>query len=172
MCSNNAGALLETSIFGDQSIERIERDDAGQIVVHLDRSDQPVVDAKVRKCFPWSVPNGYLSVRNAEGKEVVLLKTLEELDDASRKVVTEELERTTFNPRIHRILSFRHEFGVTSVTAETDRGQVTFQIRSRDDVRLLGEGRALFRDADGNTYELPDVDELDLASQKRLQQYF
>jgi hypothetical protein len=172
MSSNNAGALLDTSIFGDRSIERIERDDAGQLVVHLDRGDPPVVDAKVRKCFPWSVPDGYLSVRDAEGKEVVLLKTLDDLDHASREVVTEELERTTFNPQIHKIISFRHEFGVTSVTAETDRGEVSFQIRSRDDVRLLGEGRALFRDADGNTYELPDINELDPVSQKRLQQYF
>jgi hypothetical protein len=172
MSNTDTGALLETSIFGDQTVQRIERDDAGQLVVHLDGSDQPVTDAKVRKCFPWSVPEGYLSVRDSDGKEVVLLKTLDELDDASRDVVTEELERTTFNPQIHKILNFRHEFGVTSVTADTDRGQVTFQIRSRDDVRLLGGGRALFRDADGNTYELPDINELDPASQKRLQQYF
>jgi hypothetical protein len=32
--------------------------------------------------------------------------------------------------------------------------------------------RALFRDVDGNTYEVPDITALDAASQRYLQQYF
>jgi hypothetical protein len=49
---------------------------------------------------------------------------------------------------------------------------VTFQVRSRDDVRVLSSTRALFRDADGNTYELADLNALDAAGQKWMQNYF
>ena len=61
---------------------------------------------------------------------------------------------------------------MTSITAETDRGRVIFQVRTRDDVRVLSATRLLFRDADGNTYEVADSSALDAASRKFLQDYF
>ncbi|MFP4054874.1 MAG: DUF1854 domain-containing protein [Phycisphaerae bacterium] len=172
MCQTQTAEQVEEVLTAGDSVRRIERDEAGQLVVHLEGRDEPIVDARVLKCFPWTVPDGYLSVRNPDGKEVVLLRTLDELNDDSRQVVEAELREKMFNPKIHRILKFRHEFGVTSITAETDRGEVSFQVRSRDDVRVLSEDRALFRDADGNTYELPDLSELDAASRKQLMHYF
>ena len=152
-------------------VEGITRNDTGQLVVRIAGQVEPIVDARVARCFPWSVPQAYVSIRNKEGKEVLLLKTLDELDEASRAIVREELHDKIFNPKITRIVDHATEFGVTSVTAETDRGPVIFQIRSRDDIRILSAARLLFRDADGNTYEVSDVTSLDAASQKFLQNY-
>jgi hypothetical protein len=66
----------------------------------------------------------------------------------------------------------KREFGLSSMSAITDRGEVFFQFHGRDDVRLLSPTRALFRDVDDNTFELPDVRELDQASRKMLRRYF
>ena len=151
---------------------RVEREASGELTAEIPGRDEPVRDAKVARCFPWSIPNSYISVRDADGKEVALLETLDELDRESWQVVEHELSRRIFNPRIRRVSSMKREFGITSMTAETDRGEVTFQIRSRDDVRVLSPTRALFRDVDGNTYELPDLGALDPASRKRLEHYF
>lgn len=153
-------------------IERIERDPAGQLIAHLEGYDEPVVDVRVARCFPWSVPDEYVSVRNCEGREIALLRSLKELDPDSRKIIEREIHDRVFNPKIKRVIECRDEFGVTSVRAETDRGEVTFQIRSRDDVRVLSPTRALFRDADGNTYELEDLDALDSTSRKHFLMYF
>jgi hypothetical protein len=150
---------------------KITRNEAGQLVVQMDAKD-PVVDARVARCFPWSLPGIYVSIRDKEGKELALLRTLEELDPASRQIVQQELADKVFDPKIRRVTSYKNEFGVISITAQTDRGEVTFQIRSRDDVRLLSNSRALFRDADGNTYELTDLNALDRASRKWLEEYF
>jgi hypothetical protein len=49
---------------------------------------------------------------------------------------------------------------------------VTFQVRSRDDVRHLSPTRLLFRDADGNAYEIADIRQLDPASRRQVQEYF
>ena len=81
-------------------------------------------------------------------------------------------KRPVSDEQIRRIVDYKDEFGVTSIEAETDRGTVTFQVRTRDDVRVLSPTRALFRDADGNTYELADLSALDQSSQKYLQDYF
>lgn len=153
-------------------VTKIERDAAGLLVVHQQGRPDPLADARVARCFPWSLPSDYISIRTKEGKEVALLRTLDELDPASRQVVEDELHSRIFNPRIQRVVDFKEEFGVSSVTAQTDRGVVTFQIRTRDDVRVLSNVRALFRDADGNTYELHDLNELDPASRRRFHQYF
>ena len=77
------------------------------------------------RCFPWSVPDAYVSIRNKEGKEVVLLKTLDDLDETSQAIVRQELHDKVFNPMILRIIQHNSEFGITSITADTDRGQVT-----------------------------------------------
>ena len=153
-------------------IEKIERNDAGQLVVRLSGKDEPLIDARIVRCFPWSVPDNYLSVRNADGKEVAMLESLDVLEGESRRVAEQELAEKVFNPKIIRIVDFKDEFSVTSITAETDRGEVTFQIRSRDDVRVLSPTRALFRDVDGNTYELPDLMALDGAGRRYLDRYF
>jgi len=150
----------------------IKRNEAGQIVVKLAGSKDPITDAKIVRCFPWSVPDSYISIHNSDGKEAAMIKSLDVLDKASREIVEEELRDKVFNPKIHRIVDFKDEFGVTSITAETDRGNVTFQIRSRDDVRILSAVRALFRDVDGTTYELPDLTALGNPGRRQIERYF
>jgi len=157
---------------GEARIESITRNGAGQLEVRLQGREDVVVDARVARCFPWSLPEHYVSVRDRDGQELTLLKTLDALDEASRRVVAEELADKVFNPRILRVLDHKDEFGVTSITVQTDRGEATFQVRSRDDVRVLSATRAVFRDADGNNYEVADLDALDRVSRRFLSDYF
>lgn len=156
----------------DGRIAAIQRNAAGQLVIRLEGRDDPVVDAKIARCFPWSMPDGYICIRDGDGKELALLKTLEQLPSEMRRIVETELCDKVFNPQIRRVTECKHEFGVTSITAETDRGAVTFQTRGRDDVRILSTTRALFRDVDGNTYELADLSELDRTSRRHFSKYF
>jgi hypothetical protein len=153
-------------------IESIVRNELRQLVVRLKGRPEIIVDARAARCFPWSLPESYISLRTKEGKEITLFQTLGELDAASRKTVELELSEKIFNPRILKVNEYRNEFGVVSISAHTDRGDVTFQIRSRDDIRFLSATRSLFRDADGNTFELPDLNALDPVSKKHLQEYF
>jgi hypothetical protein len=147
-------------------------DAQGRLVVRIEDRPEPLVDARVARCFPWSAPESYISIRTAEGKEVTLLESLSDVAADVRQTLLRELADKVFSPQIQRVLSFKQDFGVASVSAMTDRGEVTFQIRSRDDVRVLSPTRALLRDADGNTYELPDLSKMDSTSRKHLEPYF
>jgi len=155
----------------DGGIRRIERRPDGTLAVELAGRAEPATEAKVARCFPWSLPGRYVSILNKDGEELALLESLEQLPPDSRRIVEEELSAVVFNPRIRRVLSRKDEFGITSITAETDRGEVTFQVRSEDDVRSLSATRVLFRDADGNVYEVADITRLDRASRKHLERY-
>ncbi len=155
-----------------ERVSRIERNAVGQLVVHLAGGKPPVTDVKLTRYFPWSMPEAFISVRTSQGGEVALLADLDQLDPASRAIVEAELRDKVFNPKLLRILDYNHEFGISSMTAQTDRGRVIFQFRGREDIRLLSPTRALIRDVDGNTYELPDLDGLDPASRSHLSRYF
>ena len=153
-------------------ITRIERNADGQLVAHLAERDEPVVDVRAARYFPWSIPDAYISIRDRDGREVAMLTTLDDLDPDSAEIVEAELRDMVFNPKILRVRKYTREFGVSSLEAETDRGDVIFQFRGRDDVRILSATRALFHDVDGNTYEVADLTQLDPASQKQLHPFF
>ena len=153
-------------------VERIERNEAGKLVVHLVGREEPVVDARLARYFPWSLPGAYISVRDADNHELVMLKELDELDNASRAIAEHELADKIFNPKITRVISHKREFGMTTMQALTDRGRVEFQFNGRNDVRILSPTRGIFRDVDGNTLELPDLNELDPQSRKFISRYF
>jgi hypothetical protein len=151
---------------------QLQRNAKGELIAAVPGRPEPVVNVTVARCFPWSHAEEYISIRDKEGKELVLLETLAGLDDATRRLVLSELHDKVFVPKIRRITEFKAEFEVVSISAETDRGRVTFQIRNRDDVRTLSLARAIFRDVDGNAYEVEDFHALDRASQRHLEQYF
>src|SRR5690242_16757210 len=85
-------------------LESISRNESGQLVVRLAGQAEPLVDARVARCFPWSMPETYISIRNKEGKEVALLKTLEGVEPATRQIILQELHDKVFNPKILRIV--------------------------------------------------------------------
>ena len=153
-------------------VRKLERNGKGQLLAYVEGRDDPLVDVHIRRYFPWSQPEYYFAICNADGKEFATLHTLHELDPGSREVAEAELAQKVFNPKITRVLSHKREFGLTTVTAETDRGQVTFQFNSREDVRILSPTRGLFRDINGNTLEVVDLEALDATSQRYLQRYF
>ena len=149
-------------------ITRIECDSSGKLRVFLADCDDPIENAQIARCFPWSFPQDYISVRDGAGKEVTLLDSLDTLDEASREVILTELRHKIFNPCITSISACDIEFGVTTISAGTDRGDVTFQVASRDDVRYLTATRLLLQDVDANTYEIPDMTSLDTDSRRCL----
>ena len=127
--------------------------------------DQTYSRVRVKRAFPLTRDDCFIVVQDCEGKEIGSLARLDALDQASRQAVEDELERTYFTPRIQRIAKVTVANRVPRWEVETDRGPRAFEIySSRRDVRLLGDGRILVQDADGNRYEIPDYRRLEPAS--------
>ena len=128
--------------------------------------DQTYSRVRVKRAFPLTRDDCFIVVQDRKGKEIGSLARLDALDRDSRQAVEDELERAYFTPRIQRIAKVTTANRVPRWEVETDRGPRAFEIySSRRDVRLLGAGRVLVQDADGNRYEIPDYRRLDPASQ-------
>jgi hypothetical protein len=114
------------------------------------------------RCFPISAGERFIALRTHRGEELGIVRDVTELDAQSQQALRAELERSYFRPQITRVHAITERFHVPRWEVETDRGPRVFEIRStRRDLRVLGGGRVLIRDADGNLYEIPDHRRLD-----------
>ncbi len=144
----------------------------GAIHLRLEIEDVLCIpNARVRRAFPLSRPDGFLSLQGADGKEIAMLKGLEEVEPASRRLIDEELDRRYFTPRIDRIVSLRQDAGMWRFEVETQRGPAEFFVRNwRDSAVEIAADRWQIMSVDGGRFEIPKLGTLDLGSLRLLDQ--
>ena len=107
------------------------------------------------RAFPLTDRDHFIVLKDTDGKELGIVRNLSDLEPKSQRLLAGELDRAYFTPRILQVNAIEEQFHVPKWDVETDRGPRVFEIRS------LGAGRILIRDADGNCYEIPDYRKLD-----------
>lgn len=131
-------------------------------MLSLQLGDELHENVSVYRAFPFSYGDDYLSVRDKEEKELGMIRTLADFDQATKALILEELERRYFVPIITRIERIKEEFGYGYWDVETDRGPRRFTIRGvQQSVLSIGPDRLLIIDVDGNRYEIPKLSRLD-----------
>ncbi len=146
----------------------IRRTEEGQLLVH--QEEQPIA-VSLRPCFPWSFPESFLSLRDKDGKEVLLIESLESLDSESRSALQDALAESRFTLEIHKIHSIERNFEMRIWKVDTNRGARTFEIRLDDWPRKLPGGGIAIVDLAGDLYTIQDQEQLDPTSRKLLFAY-
>jgi hypothetical protein len=127
-----------------------------------------VHDVRIRRAFPWSNAQSFVSIRSSDGKEILLIEDVATLPPPVRQTIESYLGGTVRIPRIESIVNIDVRFGFQEWQVKTDRGPVSFRVQEREDIRFLPDGRYAIRDADGNIYEMRPLSELDDHSRKAL----
>jgi hypothetical protein len=144
------------------------RDEKGRLV--LKRPEQAdVEDVRIRRVFPLSHEDRYISIRTSEGKELLMIEDLKSLAAGTRSLVLEMLAGTSFVPQIKQVEDVDVRFGYQQWKVQTDRGPAEFRVQEREDIRFLPDGRFRIKDADGNVYEMPSLARLDETSRKAVE---
>ena len=134
-------------------------------------NDRCIPNARVRRAFPLSSPVDYLSLQGADGKEIAMLRSLDEVAPEYRGLIDEELDRRYFTPRIESIESLRAEAGMWRFNVSTQRGQAEFYVRNwRDSAVEIARGRWQIMSVDGGRFEILDLEALDPDSLRLLDQ--
>jgi hypothetical protein len=132
-----------------------------------------ILAARIRRVFPFSNADEYFSVQDGAGKEIGILRSLEELDLESRETVRAELSRRYFTPLIQTITSLRQDGGMWLFKVETQRGPAQFWVRNwRDSSQEISQNRFQIMSVDGQRFEIRDYSALDERSQALLDQLF
>lgn len=146
--------------FLDAAQIKIARNSFEELTVELP-DGTTYTNVEAIRSFPLTDSNKYISLLDNEEKEIGIIQDIKQLPRESEKVLRSELQKRYFLPKITKIHSLDGEFGVTEWVVETNRGPVTFGMRTRYDVVSLENGRVLIKDADGNRYEIENYHRLD-----------
>ena len=144
------------------------KDDQGRLVLRRPGVDD-VIDVRLRRAFPWSRPEDFVSIRDAEGKELLLIESLEPLEVGRRKAIGAWLDGASFVPRITSVVDVDVRFGYQQWKVRTDRGPAEFRVQEREDIRFLPDGRFRIKDADGTVYEMVSLSQLDEGSRRAVE---
>jgi len=165
---------METELVGPHSSEATSRDPGelilerradGRVWAVRDRAERAVW---VRRCFPWSEPGRFLSLRDDDEEEFALVRDVAELAPASRQVLEEALVAAGFVFEVTRVVAIEEEIEIRHWQVETRQGPRAFQTRLDDWPRLLPHGGLLVRDVAGDLYHLADPQALDRKSRALL----
>ena len=133
--------------------------------------DRSYVRVKPVWAAPLTRPEKYLSLLNGKDEEIAMVAEPAELPAESLEAVREELRRRYLTATVTRIVHAVQEFGATYWTVETDRGERDFVTQNlQENAIWLSSSHLLLLDVDGNRFEIPDIEKLDLRSGQYVEQ--
>src|SRR4051812_21459658 len=115
------------STTANATFELIENEQ--QKLVLRREGETDVADVRIRRSFPWSKPGEFVSIRNSEGKELVLIDDIATLEDSTRALIGRWLDTHSFIPKITRINHVDVRFGYQQWNVQTDRGPADFRVQ-------------------------------------------
>jgi hypothetical protein len=145
-------------------------DPFGRLVL-TDSDGQRHVGVEPVRAFPFSHPDRFVALVDAQGREICMVEDPAHLPESVRSVLDAELKKREFVPEVRRIVWTSADSPPAEWEVETDRGLTRFTIEADDQIRRLGKGRVLITDTRGLRYLVPDTSALDPRSLRALERY-
>ncbi len=143
----------------------LERRADGQLWARANGDERAV---RVHRCFPWSEPGRYLSLRDADDVEFALVRALDDLEEGSRRALEGAIAEAGFVLEVSRIEEVREEVEIRTWKVETRQGRRSFQTRLDDWPTEVPGGGIVIRDVAGDLYHVRAPDALDAKSRRWL----
>lgn len=142
---------------------RLEKRRDGRLWALLAERSAPV---KLRRCFPWTFPERYLSLQTDENEELAFVGNPDELDAISRAALAQALAEVGFVFLITYVYSVKEDFELRCFDVETPQGRRAFQTALDAWPRETPDGGLLIEDVAGDVFRIPDPDQLDAKSRE------
>jgi hypothetical protein len=164
----NQAILDRTAGTEGTAAPRLELRADGQLWIGQDGAARPV---RVARCFPWSAPGHFISLRDERRNEVALIADPATLDARSRELLEDALVEADFVFEIEAIDAIEEETEIRCWSVDTRQGPRRFQTRRDDWPRPVPGGGLLIRDVAGDLFHIAVPARLDARSRKLLWAY-
>lgn len=155
----------EVQILDSQQVW-LERNPGGVLQATIDGVDYPEV--LLFRTYPFSRPTEYISLRSPKGEEIGLIRSLNELEAASRKEAERELNLRYLLPRVTHIENITQTPALWIWKVETTLGSMTLALRNlHEHLQSPAPGRYLITDIEGRRCEIPDIAALNTHSRNQ-----
>ena len=143
----------------------VERTADGRLLARRGNTESVV---HVHRCFPWSEPDQFISLRADDGAEFALVADPAELGSEAHAVLLNALAEAGFMFDVEAVGEIEEEVELRNWLVRTNQGARRFQTRLDDWPRKLPDGGILIRDVTGDFYRVRDPGALDRASRALL----
>lgn len=143
----------------------LERRQDGRIWARRGTDERAV---RVHRCFPWSEPGRFLSLRDEDDVEFALVDSLDGLEADTRHVLAMAAAEAGFVMEITGIVEVDDEVEIRRWKVETVQGARSFQTKLDDWPTAVPGGGVVIRDVAGDLYHVPSPVDLDEKSRKLL----
>ncbi|MBN1517204.1 DUF1854 domain-containing protein [Candidatus Sumerlaeota bacterium] len=137
----------------------------------LIREDDEDVAVKVRRAFPWSAPDRFISLCDEKDHEVAMIDQLDDLEPEERQLIEQALMEAGFILDIEAIDEIDNEYEIRNWKVRTRQGPITFQTKHDEWPRPLQQGGYLIRGIEGLVLRFPEPETMDEKSRKILWAY-
>jgi len=143
----------------------LERREDGQLWARMNGAEHPV---RVHRCFPWSEPDRFLSLRDSDNQEIAMVTHLDDLPKESRVALSEALVEAGFVLKVLGIFEVDEEVEIRTWKVETEQGPRSFQTKLDDWPWEVPGGGIVIRDVAGDLYHVAAPEAMDAKSRKWL----
>ncbi len=159
-----------------QSIHYIDKDNAKFSLteggfVRMEFRGKTCERIAVHRCFPFTQPDDFLSIRDEEGNELGIIHHLSDLSKEDQELLTRQMALRYFLPKIQKVNSVKDEYGYSYWDVVTDKGACRFTCSNHNAVAKLSETRLVIEDIHGNRYEIEDIYKLTPKEIKKIDLY-
>lgn len=148
---------------------QLHRDPAGALRF-TDAARQSVA-VTAAHLFPLSEPDAWISLRDRDGEEVALIDYPSQLPEETHRLLSDELRRTQFVPRVTRIHRISQAIKGLAVRLETDRGPTSILLDDDEHIRRISPTCVVLMDTNGIRFLIPDTTALDRHSRNCLDRF-
>jgi Domain of unknown function (DUF1854) len=159
----NAGIHAKTGGSAESLV--LERGEDGRLTAVVGETRHVV---HVGRCFPWSEPMSFLSLRDDDGNEIALVRHPSDLEESSRRALEDALAEADFVFDVTSVIAIDEEVELRDWRVCTRQGDRSFQTRLDDWPRTLPGGGLIIRDVTGDLYKLGDPRTMDRRSRSLL----
>jgi hypothetical protein len=142
---------------------KLERRCDGRLWALLAERAAPV---KIRRCFPWTFPERYISLQNDENEELAFVADPKDLDQASQTALSQALAEAGFVFLIQKVYSVEEDFELRCFKVETPQGPRAFQTALDAWPRETPDGGLLIEDVAGDVFRIESAESLDSRSRE------
>jgi hypothetical protein len=143
----------------------LEKRNDGRLWALLAERAAPV---KLRRCFPWTFPERYISLQTEDNAELAFISDPRELSLASQAALSQALREVGFVFLIQQVYSVEEDFELRSFKVETPQGPRAFQTALDAWPRETPDGGLLIEDVAGDVFRIEDAASLDPRSRELL----
>ncbi len=130
------------------------------------RQADQAAPVKLRRCFPWTFPERYISLQTDDNVELAFVSDPAELDPASQAALSRALSEAGFVFVIERVDSVEEDFELRCFKVQTPRGPRAFQTALDAWPRETPDGGLLIEDVAGDVFRIENPESLDPRSRE------